>query len=633
MASTTGVANPPLPSGRVLGQKKPPVRKPAPTHLRVPSESSTISKSSTNSGFLGSPLAGSRAASPARLDSPVSEASIDSSSSVTSDETSENKLTCPICGESMVTLLQLNRHIDDIHSEIEKTEEDQIKSWFKKKVVKAKQLQSVTSVFNNRFSKLDLFDNDDSSNSTDTLSAITKKAPAPVPTVPPIVVTRNHWQKPTGFDKCSDIICEKPLNSRNGSVNCRKCGKLFCANHTKYQMKLNKNAQHDPIDGVWSRVCETCYKSRPGYLDYTGVSRDLMDVFTAKRQIKIDEHDLEVNKLEKRLVKLIKVLMDPKFTSEPTNLFSYSKANQRRSAERNIIAWEDDSTVTECPICSNVFGYSLRKHHCRLCGRVVCASHATNCSRDAPISILIDKLGSSQFHNEPKPKHDVCIRICQDCKNTVFSKRNYESDLKATKSDLLYFYDTLTPVRRSIDTMLPKFQEMLTEINNPDKPPTPGLLHEATRVRRKLLESFVQFDNTSRKVLSIKVHTEEEQRLQHQIHTVAAQYLQDHMLPLKALPKVLKHTKPSSSLTEVVTATDVNNTPSTPTLPPLSSDEIQSLREQVIVLEEQKFLVTGMIAEASSRRKFDEVEPLQQSINDLDKELDSIRSKLGSNAI
>jgi hypothetical protein len=538
----------------------------------------------------------------------------------------------------MVTLLQLNRHIDDVHSQIEKTEEDEIKSWFKKKVDKAKQLQNMTSVFSTKFSKLDLFDLDDSGDgSSTTANAKKPSSTAPVMTPPPVIVTKAHWQKSTGFDKCSDIVCEKPLNTRNGIVNCRKCGKLFCSLHTKYQMKLDKGAHHDPQNGVWSRVCETCYKSRPGYSDTTGISRDLFNGFVDVRQARIDKYDLEVNKLEKRLIKLIKVLLDPKFTSEQTNIFSYSKATQRRNAERQIIVWEEDADVSNCPICQNQFGYSLRKHHCRLCGRVVCASHTTNCSRDAPTSILINKLGPQLFDKQMnKLRNDISIRICVDCKNTVFSKRNFASEVTGSKPELLRFYDRLKPVKRSIEIVLPKFQSLLTKINDPEKPPAPELLHEASRIRKRLLESFVQFDTMSRKVMTIRVNTDEEARLQKQIYNVAAQYLQENMLPLKALPKILKHTKPSQ-LSEVAIAS--------PTLDDraaeaereeeniLSAQEIQALREKLIVLEEQKFLVQGMITEANHRRKFDEVAPLQQSIDDLDNELANIRASLGASAI
>jgi len=42
--------------------------------------------------------------------------------------------------------------------------------------------------------------------------------------------------------------------------------------------------------------------------------------------------------------------------------------------ETELPRWQPDSEVTECPICGTVFKLWYRKHHCRKCGRVVCAS-------------------------------------------------------------------------------------------------------------------------------------------------------------------------------------------------------------------------------------------------------------------
>ncbi|KAJ5109648.1 hypothetical protein N7532_002293 [Penicillium argentinense] len=42
--------------------------------------------------------------------------------------------------------------------------------------------------------------------------------------------------------------------------------------------------------------------------------------------------------------------------------------------EVNLPRWQPDSEVSSCPICGTVFSFWHRKHHCRKCGRVVCAS-------------------------------------------------------------------------------------------------------------------------------------------------------------------------------------------------------------------------------------------------------------------
>ncbi|KAE8187977.1 hypothetical protein CF328_g6754, partial [Tilletia controversa] len=46
----------------------------------------------------------------------------------------------------------------------------------------------------------------------------------------------------------------------------------------------------------------------------------------------------------------------------------------RRTAEQSIVKWQADADARACPICSSPFSLAVRKHHCRLCGRVVCAS-------------------------------------------------------------------------------------------------------------------------------------------------------------------------------------------------------------------------------------------------------------------
>lgn len=56
--------------------------------------------------------------------------------------------------------------------------------------------------------------------------------------------------------------------------------------------------------------------------------------------------------------------------------------------------------------------------------------------------------------------------------------------------------------------------------------------------------------------------------------------------------------------------------------------EERELRERLIVLEEQKFMVSEMVASATKHRRFDEVASLAQNLEDLSQEIDQINGQL-----
>lgn len=150
-----------------------------------------------------------------------------------------------------------------------------MKDWFKTQMDKAKRFQPL-AVLNQKLKGLDVFE---SNENTPTLAVPTRPVPAsvhhpepPRQPDPEDVITKEHWQPRGLYDVCLEPSCGKRLNATNGCVHCRKCGKLFCEEHTMYQMKLSRSAQHEPVRGLWCRVCETCYISREGYNDHNGRS-------------------------------------------------------------------------------------------------------------------------------------------------------------------------------------------------------------------------------------------------------------------------------------------------------------------------------------------------------------------------
>ena len=40
--------------------------------------------------------------------------------------------------------------------------------------------------------------------------------------------------------------------------------------------------------------------------------------------------------------------------------------------EQSLVMWVPDSEVKSCPFCGRSFGMTRRRHHCRLCGGIMC---------------------------------------------------------------------------------------------------------------------------------------------------------------------------------------------------------------------------------------------------------------------
>lgn len=139
---------------------------------------------------------------------------------------------------------------------------------------KARRFQPL-AVLNQKLKGLDVFESNENQNATIGRPMVVQAGPvdnSPRILEPEDLITKEHWQTGSIYDTCLEPSCGKRLNGTNGCVNCRKCGNLFCEEHTMYQMKLSRSAQHEPVRGIWARVCETCYKSRDGYNDHNGTS-------------------------------------------------------------------------------------------------------------------------------------------------------------------------------------------------------------------------------------------------------------------------------------------------------------------------------------------------------------------------
>lgn len=197
----------------------------------------------------------------------------------------------------------------------------------------------------------------------------------------------------------------------------------------------------------------------------------------------MDKDFLEVSRLEKRLTRLTQLLagLPPDQIQSSTNkLFSIPwQSDQRKALEQTIVSWQDDASVSRCPFCQQDFsGYSFRRHHCRTCGQVVCGDTSTGCSTEVGLSIAPRKymkppIPNSHVSNSSVSKTsekaaadrliNVDIRLCKDCKTTLFDRRDFQADL-SRKPPEVRAYENLVQFERGIRLHLPRFQKLLASL-------------------------------------------------------------------------------------------------------------------------------------------------------------------------
>lgn len=183
---------------------------------------------------------------------------------------------------------------------------------------------------------------------------------------------------------------------------------------------------------------------------------------------------------------------------------------------------------------------------------------------------------------------------------------------------------------------------------DPEKPPTQIQLTDASKVRKRLMDAFAQYNVAARRLRDLPTDSPTQQQLQKAVFQQATSFLHVHMLPLKSLPKIMKHasaygmapndrnlpnSQPNGRPNGVKVSMknndieEMSQASSSSAISTLEAEE-KSLRETLIILEEQSFLVKEQITDASKRRKFDEVSSLRQNVEDLGKEIDRVQGQL-----
>jgi hypothetical protein len=243
----------------------------------------------------------------------------------------------------------------------------------------------------------------------------------------------------------------------------------------------------------------------------------------------------------------------------------------------------------------------------------------------------------------------IDVRMCCECKNTIFSHRDFIESIKHRPPDQRA-YETLRQFERGIRMLLPSFHRTLQALQPPDDsrepdkpPPTHAQIQEAAKIRKRLTDAFAKYDLAAKRIRNLKTDSPTQLRLQKAIYASASTFLHTNLIPLKSVPAMLKaHSSNHRRLLSGGNASSpLRNGESAGFDPETSSlggasevstavsaaleSEEREARERLVVLEEQRFMVQEMLNSAKGARRFEEAGALTKNLEELDGEIAAVK--------
>ncbi|XP_007948786.1 rabenosyn-5 [Orycteropus afer afer] len=281
-----------------------------------------------------------------------------------------------------------------------------------------------------------------------------------------------------------------------------------------------------------------------------GAMRSHLPDFKKHRAARIDHYVVEVNKLIIRLEKLT--------AFDRTN----AESAKIRAIEKSVVPWVNDQDVPFCPDCGSKFSIRNRRHHCRLCGSIMCkkcmelislplANKLTNASKDSlnthtspsqsPNSVHGSRRGSissvSSVSSVLDEKDEDRIRCCTHCKDTLL-KREQQIDEKEHTPDIVKLYEKLRLCMEKVDQKAPEYIRMAASLNAGE---TTYSLEHANDLRVEVQKVYELIDALSKKILTLGLNQDPPPhpntlRLQRMIRYSATLFVQEKLLGLMSLP-------------------------------------------------------------------------------------------------
>ncbi|KAF0311435.1 Rabenosyn-5 [Amphibalanus amphitrite] len=375
-----------------------------------------------------------------------------------------------------------------------------------------------------------------------------------------------------------------------------------------------------------------------------------MTLFKRVRDERVDHLSRETNKLIIRLDKLLtKLPADPPTSS-------------------SVVAWVEDDAINLCPDCGRSFGLTRRKHHCRLCGFVLCARCSTFlcASRGEKLALPSPAAGwvpptvgaapadpdpSSSLWSKKRPlgllrrsgsvgslnsmvslvdavTGEQQLRICRHCDQKL-SHREYQLDQQSSEPIIVQFYNQMRGYQKEIRELIPMHNKMLESLlkrinalgtENDDLSPWERQLRArlrsaASAFLKEEVISLPQLPNEKQlKELQAKLKEEQERQLAEEQERLRAAAAAEEAASRRPRPaSSVRRASPVSAAGRV--QFDAGWSPPSVAAPSAADPLLQQME-----------IVRGYIRQARSSHKYDELALFEQNLADLHAEFERLRA-------
>ncbi|XP_031571136.1 rabenosyn-5-like [Actinia tenebrosa] len=268
------------------------------------------------------------------------------------------------------------------------------------------------------------------------------------------------------------------------------------------------------------------------YLEF-GASRSHFRQFKERRDAEIDRYVVETNKILIRLEKLLRSGVHVPDSPLPGNF-------SRKTKEKSLVPWIADSEVKFCPICKKQFNVARRRHHCRLCGGIMCGK----CSKSITVPFAVQLLKLDKTSDIPRGKgrsrddaDEAGFRSCQVCADLLYRHEKQEKE-KQIKPAIVQLYEKMKECMAEAEKLCPVYIKMADSLNLGD---IQYDLDEAAEIRIKLIKRYEKVDLISKKIGTLGSQGDTPPsaqflKLQRGMRAFATGYLQENMFTLPNLP-------------------------------------------------------------------------------------------------